>query len=100
MSQTAGIVEVKHCQYCGALHETLCPKIKALEYDYNEDKTIRTIRRVEFFPPEVPRGTTPSYGNAACIHPESERVNVPRNGHRESWYCRACGFVHKIKIGE
>lgn len=36
------------CQWCGGHHDTVCPRVKAIEYFEN-----RTIKRVEFHGPPV-----------------------------------------------
>lgn len=37
----------RKCQHCGLIHETTCPRIKAIEY---ADDGV-TLRRIEFHPP-------------------------------------------------
>lgn len=39
-------VGVQKCIYCGEPHETVCPKIKAIDYDEHGD-----VRRVELMTP-------------------------------------------------
>lgn len=36
-----------NCQYCGMIHQSFCPRIKAIEY--NADGV--TVRRIEFHAP-------------------------------------------------
>lgn len=38
---------IQTCQYCGTIHEAICPRIKSIEY--HPDGT--TVRRIEFFAP-------------------------------------------------
>lgn len=46
--ETGGDAMTK-CQYCGLMHEAICHRIKAIEYD----ESGFMIRRVEFHGPEV-----------------------------------------------
>jgi hypothetical protein len=39
-------MNMNKCEYCGLIHEAVCPKVKSIEY--NE---CGTVKRVEFFAP-------------------------------------------------
>ena len=47
MSDTADASKPQNCPHCGAIHETTCPRIKAIEYHANGQ-----IKRVEFIEPQ------------------------------------------------
>lgn len=48
MSETADASKPQNCPHCGMIHETTCPRIKAIEYHANGQ-----IKRVEFLEPQT-----------------------------------------------
>jgi hypothetical protein len=66
---TTSIYDPSRCQYCGNFHTTVCPRVKAIEYDG------AMIKRVEFFAPnEYPQfdmAKWPLAPHPWCGHPNS-----------------------------
>jgi hypothetical protein len=50
---------MNNCPHCGMIHQTTCPRIKAIEY--NQDGV--TVKRVEFHAPLPLTGGLPSTVN-------------------------------------
>jgi hypothetical protein len=46
------------CEHCGMIHETTCPRIKAIEYGSDG-----RVRRIEFHPPLMITGAGGPVGN-------------------------------------
>lgn len=42
--------EAEACNYCGGLHEYVCPRVKKIIYHPSDD---RVVREVEFWPDDV-----------------------------------------------